>query len=599
MITRSQKSAPVKRLLQMPLAVYFLVVTSTSAFANDLLESKVRKQLERLFFSEQFFLDVSVDAGAVGDDKPLPGLTVGQNGQSQTSILLVLDLSISNERLKIAEEMIGRQVASEGLTGQVKVTVRKERVMKVPPQELAPLAPQSPQSASPDSKAQGENEDGEKDMSIYEFIETKRDLATRVLVVLWSALASLVAIYVMLSRIGRKNGAQQRSGEVIRDGSPAAGAGSGSSQASAPASRAALTKAEIYSKDSALYKQAQELVEEASRAPDKIAGVITRWLESSEENVRYAALFLKNCDMKTVEAVCKHLHPSDATIVVSKDTGDFDPFSEENRKVLGLMRGEIAKLAANQSVKTRPDPLVFLRQITDDQLRKILDGESHRLVAMVSTQIPVHRLARYFDSIDVEDCKKILEMVVDLGDVVEEDFASIRAKLTEKFHQLSDVLINDDSKVLTARQLLSSVGLASKQLNLAVDLLATHPDTFQQIRKQILLISDLAWLPARSAKIFYQSIDGETLAAAIGDSELDKQQLLEHMPEAIRESFLSSSQIEKSDSERIESWRRIQDVFDNLIGSGLISPSEINTAKAKSDESFLKDGTSPVLKGAA
>lgn len=573
------------------------VMTSSVAAGNDLLEAKIRKQLERLFFAEQFFLDVSVDVGTTADEKPLPGLTVGQGSLSQTSILLVLDVSISNERLKIAQEMIARQVAGEGLSDKVQVAVRKESVMKVPPKELAPLAPQAPEAAPPVAKSPEAKEAENPDMTIYEFIETKRDLATRVLVVLWSALASLVAIYALLSRIGRKDSGQARVGEAAKDSSTAGSANS--SQANTPVSRAALTKEEIYSKDSALHKLAQELVEEAGRAPDKIAGVITRWLENSEENVRFANMFLKNCDMKTVEAVCKHLHPSDAAIVVSKDTGDFDPFSEENRKVLGLMRGEIARLAANQSVKTKPEPLLFLRQITDDQLRKVLEGESHQLVAMVATQIPVHRLARYFESILVDDCKKILEMVVELNDVVEEDFVAIKAKLTEKFRGLSDVLVDDESKVLTARQLLSSVGLASKQLALAGDLLASHPDTYQQIRKQILLVSDLAWLPPRSAKIFYQSIDGETLAAAVGESMFDKQHLLELMPEAIKESYLRASQIEKSDAERIDSWRRIQSVFESLIGSGLVSPNEINVAKAKSDESLQSTGAPPILIGAA
>jgi hypothetical protein len=113
------------------------------------------------------------------------------------------------------------------------------------------------------------------------------------------------------------------------------------------------------------------------------------------------------------------------------------------------------------------------------------------------------------------------------------------------------------------------------------------------------LVSDLAWLPARSAKIFYQSVDGETLAAAIGEAMFDKTQLLELMPEAIRESFLRASQIEKNDVERIESWRRIQGVFESLMGSGLISPSEISIAKAKSDESLSAAGSPPILSGAA
>ncbi len=601
MALRSLKIASLKLSLFTAWTVFIAILLAPAAAANEILEAKIRKQLERLFFAEQFFLDVSIEGGAANAEKPLPGLTVGPGTSGKTSVLLVLDLSISNERLKIAQEMVGRQVAADGLSDQVNVTVRREAVMKVPPKELAPLAPQGQSSQpAPSAEKSPEAQDPAKpEMTIYDFIETKRELATRVLVVLWSALASLVAIYALLSKVGRKDPGQVRVGEPVSGSSSSSSPSGNGVSTSAPAGRTALTKAEIYSKDAALHKLSLELVEEAGRAPEKIAGVITRWLESSEENVRFANMFLKNCDMKTVEAVCKHLHPSDAGIVVSKDTGDFDPFSEENRKVLGLMRGEIARLAANQSIKTKPEPLLFLRQITDDQLRKILEGESHQLVAMVSTQIPVHRLARFFESIPVEDCKKILEMVVDLNDVVEGDFVAIKAKLTEKLRGLSDVLVDDDSKVVTARQLLSSVGLASKQLELAGDLLATHPDTFQQIRKQVLLVSDLAWLPIRSAKIFYQSVDGETLAAAIGDSMFDKQNLLELMPEAIKEAYLRASQIEKSDSERIDSWRRIQGIFESLIGSGLISPSEMNLAKAKSDEALQAGGTPPVLIGAA
>jgi hypothetical protein len=581
--------------------------------ANPDFEARLRRQLERLFFAEQYFLDITAAPAPGGptDAEPLPGLAAlsalsdgtgsASGGEGNLDILLVLDKSVSRERQKIAEEMVRRQIEAEGLARRAKLTVRQQAMLKVPPAELAPLAARSidDKAAAAPSPSTGQAPQAADEQTprtnIFDFIENKRELATRVLLVLWTAIASLVAIGALLGSRrralagGQPSATAQAAPQAAAPSSSVNGAGAGAGTPGSPV-RMALTKDEIYSKDAALYKLARELVDEAAEAPEKFAGVITRWLEASEENVRYAAVFLKNCDMKTVEKICRGLHPSDAELIVSRDLSDFDPFSDENRKVLGLIRGEVARVAAKHSVKSRPEPLSFLKQLSEEDLARVLAGESPGIVALVATQVPAHRLARYLESLPLAECQAIMDMVIMHKDVAEQDFAEIKPKLEAKIQALGSVLVDDAARLATARQMLSAMGHAARQAGLARELASSHVQTYNAVRRHLLLAPDLCWLPPRAAKLVFQTIDGEVIAAAVGDAQLDWDALGRSMPEAVSEAFTRAVSREFSTDERVNAWRSVQQVIENLQGGGLLSSAELNVAKARTDEQYLATG---------
>jgi len=567
---------------------FVLSVLAGPALAGpDALEARLRTQLERLFVPEQFVLDVRerLDAPSASEQEPLPGLAnLSAQREGGVDVLLIVDRGVSRDRQVIAEQLLNRQLEAAGIAKASTVIVRQAPMLKVTPPELRPPVPSAP-TASPAPQAQGNPTPPAKEpTSLFDFIEGKRDLATKVFIALWAAAASLLAIFAIVGRLARSRSAAPRDPVVVSGGGSRAEGGASAEPRSARTK--AATKDEIYSRDAALHKMAQELVEEAGRSPEKIATVIARWVEANDENARFASIFLKNCDMRTVESICKHLHPADAELVINRDTGELDPFGDENRKVLEQMRSEVARFAARGAIPPRPEPLQFLRQLTDDQLVPLLESESPRAVAMVATQVPAHRLSRYFTTVSEEVCRSVLALIPSVRDATAEEFESLRERLERRRSERSTLIVDAESCTNTARQVISSVGLAARQQRLARELQVNDPGMFASLRKSVLLADDIPLLPPRASKAFFQSIDGDVLAAALGDTSIDHEALKVIMPEAVREGFARGLERARDDGERQSAWREVQNVVESLVASGLVSANELAQAKARADEAI-------------
>ncbi len=583
-------------------------------------EQELRSQLDRLFYAEQYLLDIRVSplknpGGTLATPNspplPLPGLaivplptgtpgshTLGDPSKSPYDLLLVVDTSISQARQNIAAEVIKRHLESYGFDKSTKVDIRRQPILKVVPKDLAPLASRDPFQGSgskpaeqkpdqdgktPPNGAQEKTQDNQK-QNIYDFIEHKRELATKVLITLWTAGASLIALFAFLHRPRKSNGAPR---EVP---SPAHGVqGNGPSpQKATPqgGTKAGLSKEDLFSKDEALFKQVQEMVQEAQQAPHKVAHILTRWVEATDERSRYGSIFLKNCDIKTTESICKNLHPSDIEKLISRSISDFEPFSDDNRRALELMRNELAMMAAQQSFKEKLNPLPFLKIISDDDLAKLLDASSLKELAMIATLVPAHRLTRFFETHPQITYKDLLTSVALLEDLEPQHFVPLQLRLEEKLQKISSIVVTKDQKVNSIKQLIISIKDPKIQSEAARSTFVNQTKLFEDIRPSLILFEDLINLSQRAAKVLFQSIDGEALGIAWSGLSIDANFIASLLPEAIRETFLQTTALTPEHVDQCNAWQRVLTHFEDLKASGLISSSEIRLAQQKTDLSW-------------
>lgn len=572
----------------MPILLTLALLTAESIWAQSAdsisLEDKIREKLDRIFLPDQYLIDFQMaDAGAnKNGDNFLPGLellgpvakigagvptsavqspTPKLSGAQRGDLLVLIDKAISPDRVKVADEIVKRILKGEGLQKTVRVRVAQQEIAK----ELPPPPPTK------------------QEPSFLDQVEKNKDLLGRMFFVLWCAIVSIIAAYVFLKRIsqfgtqtGREAALPRKTFEADKKG----GVGSGDSE---NRKRLAASKDEIYSKDQAILTATQEVVGEAKSDAKKVAKILSRWVAQSEDNARYAALFLKNCDIKTIENVCSLLHPSDLEKILAVNVQDFDPFSEENQKVIERIRGDFALLAAEQLLKAKPDPLDFLRILSDEDIASVLHGETLDTVALVATQIPIHRLQKFCSEIPADTLNALLSKISALKSPTVEDFSGARKKLQEKTLTLSSNLFSDKARVSTITYLVQSVGLPKQQRALMDKLLLEDRSLYAHVRPQILLATDFDHLSTRMATVLTQGVDADVLAVALSGLEDGFENLKNLFPEAYRVIFSDIAARSHEDAARAEAWKKVSSAIRNLLSNGLMTQSEIKAAITLAD----------------
>ncbi|MCX6117814.1 MAG: hypothetical protein NT027_09745, partial [Proteobacteria bacterium] len=226
------------------------------------------------------------------------------------------------------------------------------------------------------------------------------------------------------------------------------------------------TKEFQYSKKEALFQSIREVGDEAKEQPKKVARILARWVMQSPELTRSAALFVKNCDIKTVEAVCKSMHPSDLEKIIAIQIDEFDPLGDENQRVIDRMRSDLAVLASEHLIKERPDPLNFLKVLSDEDIKSMLEDEDASTIAMVATQVPAHRMQKLYDQLSTEAMTVIIAQVSTLRNTTIEDFESIRDRLNSKAEKLATNLFTDKDRSNSLLQMIAGVKSPTLQVSL-------------------------------------------------------------------------------------------------------------------------------------
>ena len=548
--------------------------------AKEILDERIHRKLDRILTPEEYLTDIrleSAPAGAMGSNTYLPGLQVlgavkdipelgvGRSDMpiqlpGKADLLIVFDRKVSKERLQVAQDIVSRLLETENLQTTVKVTVKQQDINKIPP----PVVPPAPPKEA-------------KEPSLMEQLIHQKDFVARALMVLWGAIASLMAIHLVLRRVvGVRAISEPRAKSADELGRLAASqVQSGMPSPNGKATNESPQKVAGYSKDEALLSGIKEIVEEAKAYPKKVARVLTRWVSQSEENARYAALFIKNCDIKTIEAICNSLHPSDLDKIINHEINDFNPLDSENQKVLDRMRADLAVLASEHLLKERPDPLDFLRVLSDDDIRSLLEGEDLRTVALVSTQIPPHRMQKFFDSLAPNALSAIISQVSTIQAASLTDFEEIRERLSAKAEKLGANLFNDKARASAMLQLIASVRSPLLQYNLLETLQQQNSHVYNQIRPDVFLATDLAHLSDRMWSVFVQSVDADTLGTALSEVKHLLGEIAAGMAPAYQTVFQDAVGRRYESEGIVAAWAKVNSAVKELINNGLITKQEV------------------------
>jgi hypothetical protein len=363
----------------------------------------------------------------------------------------------------------------------------------------------------------------------------------------------------------------------------------GAENQSAASKRSEKTREELYSKDEALLATIKEITEESRSQPQKAARILSRWVSQSAELSRAAALYLRNCDIKTVELICQAMHPSDLEKIIANKIEDFEPFGTENQRVIERMRADLAVLASEVVLRERPDPLNFLRRLSDEEIRNLLDGETEETVALVASQLPAHRLQKFYDSVPPEAVKAIVSKLSSLKSASVRDFESLQALLNNKIQILANNLVNEKDLLSSIQATIKSLASPTLQCELAEKLRIENAGVYEKVRPTIFLPTDLRFLPGRVKSLLVQSVDADALGVALSGFKVSFNLLLEGLPPAYQSVFVDAQSRRSETNVVNDSWRRVSAVLEELIVAGLISKNEVTFAIRRAEEQVQKD----------
>jgi hypothetical protein len=592
------KNISVKHRATLALSLVILCGPSyTAAWAQisgkERLEQKLHEKLDRILTPDEYLIDLSVkqnaDEGNGLDGQYLPGLQVlgavkqGTFGSGSDAIVLsgkaelfvIFDRSVSQERVRVAQDLIGRVIAAENLKSTVKVSSAQRDISKKPEAEAPPPPPP-------------------KDPTFIEELIKQKDFIIRALLVIWGTLVSLMAVYFVLRRVLLSTIADRPNHDANeRYNKAPIRSQADSAPPAAKSEREAKSREELYSKDEAALALIKEIAEEAKEQPAKVARILSKWVSQSEEQSRQASVFLKNCDIRTVEAVCKSLHPSDLEKIIAHKIEDFEPFGIENQRVIDRMRGDFAILASEHLLKDKPDPLKFLRVLSNDDIHLILEDESDLTIALIATQIPAHRLQKFYELSSPDKIASVLSQISTVKATTLEDFEGIKEKLMEKAETLSLSMFSEKDRVHSIHHMITNVPSPKLQVDLLEKLNLENPSVYARVRPELFVAPDLRFLSGRVKSLIIQAVDADTLGAALSEFDLSFQEFIEGLTPAYQSIFNDAQNKVYDPSAVASSWKTVMQGFNELTLSGLLTKLEISSTiqRAIDHASSKKDKT--------
>jgi hypothetical protein len=556
-----------------------LEVTHAQSLPNtlgkDYLEQRIIEKLDRVLNPEEYVLDLKVVPSLSGAKNApagelLPGLeAIGAIGKKavpavslggSAELLIIFDKKVSKERTLVARDLALRIIEAEGLKNDIKLSTGQKDINKTIP----PPVPKEP----------------ERVPSLFDQLVHEKDLVTRALIALWAAIVSLIAIYFVVRRVVLGNPATSHQPlERSQNVAPA------HAEMKAPVDDQGLvrprvnakTRAELFSKDEHLMSSIKETTEEGKENPKKIARILSRWVSAGDETTREAALFLRNCEIKTMELICNSMHPSELEKMVQVKIDDFEPFGPENLKAVERMRSDLAILASETILKEKPDPLNFMKRLSDLDLCHLLMNEPLETVAMIATQVPAHRMLRYYETLSPSDMKLVMQHFSKISSVSATDLESIVKYFKEKVEVITGNLLSEKDREAAIWQMIHSIPSPKAQLELALKLAQDNAELYTKIRPSLLLATDFNFVQARIKSLITQTIDADTLGIALSELDNDFSELLDGTPIPYQSVFKDMANKAHDATLINRSWKQVSASFSDLTTSGLITKAEINS----------------------
>ena len=550
---------------------------------GGVLELRLREQLNRMFRSDEYLLDlqlhsIDVKKRVKAVDEALPGLSYGLSGDGggsdvdanadiyeklKADVMFVADVDISVDRIKLAEEVIRRVVIGQGLGNRLSLVSKQQEIFakKVEPPEPTP----------PPVK------------DLFSLIQDNKDVLIRILILLWAAAASLIAVIGLMRRFSNPQAATTGPQPFQPRFDPSGSRGGDPNNSAAPG-KAPTVNDEAYSKDQAQLDQIQDLVQVASENAPKVAKVITRWVGLSDDNARYAAIFFKSCNLKTIESIAALLHPSDIEKIMKHNISPFFALGAENIKVIDLMRSDLALLAAEKVLRDRPEPLDFFKTLSDDDVIAVLEDEPLHVVALISTQIPAHRMQKFFASLDSNVLNSLCAMISTLESPSVEVFNAIREVMLTKTKSLGSTFVNEKVRSQTLIQVMQVVQSPKKLIDAARILLRENPAIYKTVRPTLLIPLDFNHMPSSVTTLLSQSIDADVMAEALAGLGIDFTRLIDMLPEVYRAVFTDKMSRDVDPASQVKNWLALLQAIRDLVGTGFITEAELVTARMMTDE---------------
>lgn len=369
-----------------------------------------------------------------------------------------------------------------------------------------------------------------------------------------------------------------------------AGASSQDTTATTPGGKKALSKDQLYSKDSALYGRIQEIVLQAKNHPERIVRLLTNWIQSGEVGIRNAGIFIHNFDMQTTEQVLAKMLASDVNYLKDQIDTDFDPFSDENNRVIMQARQDLMKIVAEFSKSEKQNDFQFINELEQHMLVEVLKDEPPQVLALFSTVVPAHRLAEILRKQTPEHEKEFIESLCEMKTISSAHIAETTERLKKKIAVCKQMPFTEDEKAQTFINLLKNIK-SDKHRNLILDEISEKaPDIQKRVRDNTFLFQDVLHLSDRATKILTQELDPTYVARAFSRESVEaKEKIRSVLPKASLEIFdyeLNQQNI-FPDQEYEEACMVLIDQLSILVYSKVINSTEIHR-KDHSPSSELK-----------
>jgi flagellar motor switch protein FliG len=341
-----------------------------------------------------------------------------------------------------------------------------------------------------------------------------------------------------------------------------------------------INRNQLFSRDSLLYHTLLELNQEATDHPERLAQMLVEWISVGKKQA--AATLLNNFDMKIAERILERMSDSDVDLIQPFFSGQLDPFSEENHKVVNEARHDLIRLTAKWKKDSNKQDLRFLSEIDDDLLSEVLKGETAKTLAVIASQISAYRLSSHLRQMSEPQLREFFTAVCNVGIVPEKERAELAQSLKKKVDLYRNLPLTDSTKADTIADLLMQLPSGDFKRKVLAEIEMMAPNISYHLRKAVFFFEDVPELPEPYFKILTAQLDPMTVVKAL--SPLDKtvkERVKAMMTKSVKEIFVfeESRNRQFSEKESIEAQEEMLSTLHQLVSSKAIDPELIKKGK--------------------
>ena len=331
-----------------------------------------------------------------------------------------------------------------------------------------------------------------------------------------------------------------------------------------------------YSRDASLTKLLAEVIDEAKSNPNKLARLISQWLQ--ENKVQQSGALLNNFDMPTSEKIAEFLTPAEMDRMRPFMTGQTDPYSEENANVANDARQDLIRISAKIKNESDNQRFAFLNRVDDEMLRELMKGESPKVFAMVSTLVSANRVAVHLKSLSPDEVKEFFDALCNVSSLAPQEWDELAAALKAKMDRWHGAMVTDASKSRVILNLIHQLNDSDSQRKVLEQLELTSPAIGKKLRDSVYFFEDVIGLSESLLKVVFSQVDASDLSVALkGLDEVTVARLMGSMSKTTKEIVafdLNSSRVFAPGSV-MQAREQLVNVLQICILTGVVNPHDV------------------------